>query len=188
MAPDLTNNVDKDMFAADTSAKKTNPATPQKRINQQASDTEDNDTPSKKAKTGTPSNRAGLFGPIPLSYEEAGPEDKKILQMRDSEGRGWTDICEVIEWITGVKIRTTSLRNRYNKMKSNFVVFEDKDVAVLFQSKKEIEDKFEAEKWQKIADSIEAKTGNKYPSTAVQKKYKTATKETKGFAVLVGDA
>lgn len=149
-----------------------------------------------------------MFGPIPLSYEEAGPEDKKILQMRDSEGRGWTDICEVIEWITGVKIRTTSLRNRYNKMKSNFVVFEDKDVcslsppisyimnyinsyvkvAVLFQSKKEIEDKFEAEKWQKIADSIEAKTGNKYPSTAVQKKYKTATKETKSFAVLVGDA
>lgn len=45
------------------------------------------------------------------------------------------------------------------------------------QSKKEIEDKFEVEKWKKIADSIESKTGNKYPSTAVQKKYKDLSKK-----------
>lgn len=45
------------------------------------------------------------------------------------------------------------------------------------QSKKDIEGKFEVEKWQKIADLIETKTGNKYPSSAVQKKYKELNKK-----------
>lgn len=39
----------------------------------------------------------------------------------------------------------------------------------LFQSKKEIEERFESEKWQKIANSVELKGGNKYPSAAIQK-------------------
>lgn len=69
-----------------------------------------------------------MFGPIPSCYEDAGPEDRKILQMRDDEGRGWSDISEVIGWTTGTKVRSTSLLNRYKKMKLNFVVFEDKDV------------------------------------------------------------
>lgn len=69
-----------------------------------------------------------MFGPIPSCYEDAGPEDRKILQMRDDEGRGWSDISEVIGWMTGTKVRSTSLLNRYKKMKLNFVVFEDKDV------------------------------------------------------------
>ena len=42
----------------------------------------------------------------------------------------------------------------------------------LLQTKKEIEDRFETEKWQKIADGIEAKGGIKYPASAVQKKFK----------------
>lgn len=42
--------------------------------------------------------------------------------------------------------------------------------------KKEIEDKFEIEKWQKIADGIEARCGQKYPTTAIQKKYKQLSK------------
>lgn len=55
------------------------------------------------------------------------------------------------------------------------------------QSKKEIEDKFEVEKWQKIAGSIESKTGNKYPSSAVQKKYKELNKKSNGNGVAVKD-
>lgn len=55
------------------------------------------------------------------------------------------------------------------------------------QSKKEIEDKFEVEKWQKIADSIEIKTGNKYPSSAVQKKHKELSKRLNGNGAAVKD-
>lgn len=47
-------------------------------------------------------------------------------------------------------------------------------------SKKEIEERFEAEKWQKIADAIEVKSGHKYPSSAVLKKFKEMSKKTTG--------
>lgn len=48
------------------------------------------------------------------------------------------------------------------------------------QLKKEIEDRFEVEKWQKIADGIVAASGNKYSSAAVQKKYKELVKNGNG--------
>lgn len=47
-----------------------------------------------------------------------------------------------------------------------------KQIPVLRQKKKEIEARFEVEKWQKIADGIESTTGNKYPSSVIQKKAK----------------
>lgn len=53
----------------------------------------------------------------------------------------------------------------------------------LFQSKKEVEERFEQEKWRKIADSIEAKGGCKYPSSVVQKKFKELTKKGNGVCV-----
>ena len=117
--------------------------------------------------------------------------------MRDAEGRGFSEIQEVLEEITGVKIGSSSIRNRYYRMKSNFVMFEEKDVwtdlstetlnlrkeadtllqvPVLLRVKKEIEDKFELEKWQKIANGIESETGNKYPATAIRKKFKDVSK------------
>lgn len=34
----------------------------------------------------------------------------------------------------------------------------------------------EQEKWQKVADVLEAKTGNRYPSSAVLKKFKELNK------------
>lgn len=50
--------------------------------------------------------------------------------------------------------------------------------------KKEIEDRFEVEKWQKIADGIAATSGNKYPSAAVQKKYKEILKNGNGVVAM----
>ena len=48
------------------------------------------------------------------------------------------------------------------------------------QLKKEIEDRFEVGKRQKIADGIVAASGNKYSSAAVQKKYKELVKNGNG--------
>lgn len=47
----------------------------------------------------------------------------------------------------------------------------------LIQIKKDVEEKFEVEKWHKIAEGIEAKSGNKYPPAAVQKKFKELLKK-----------
>lgn len=42
--------------------------------------------------------------------------------------------------------------------------------------KKEIEEKFEQEKWSKLMDAIEADGGKKYPVAALQKKFKDLSK------------
>lgn len=52
------------------------------------------------------------------------------------------------------------------------------------QLKKEIEDRFAVEKWQKIADGITATSGNKYSSAAVQKKYKELAKNGNGVVAM----
>lgn len=51
------------------------------------------------------------------------------------------------------------------------------------QSKKDIEAKLEVEKWQRIASDIEAKSGNKYSVTVLQKKFKELSKSTTGSAL-----
>lgn len=42
---------------------------------------------------------------------------------------------------------------------------------ILIQCKKDIEKRFELEKWQKISDAIESRSGNKYPARAVENKF-----------------
>lgn len=53
-------------------------------------------------------------------------------------------------------------------------------IPVFLQQKKDIEARFEVEKWQKIADGIESTTGNKYPSSVIQKKAKELAKKGNG--------
>lgn len=53
--------------------------------------------------------------------------------------------------------------------------------------KKDVEEKFEIEKWRKIADGIEARCGQKYPDTAIQKKYKQLRKRVKTSGPVVND-
>lgn len=110
--------------------------------------------------------------------------------MREVNGDGWAEITKYAEGVMGIELDRSTMRKRYAKMKANFVVFEAEDVMLpgfarlrygmadtiqvsrLLQAKKQIEDKFELEKWQKIAETIEAMGGGKYPSAAVQKKYR----------------
>jgi hypothetical protein len=47
----------------------------------------------------------------------------------------------------------------------------------LLRLKKEIEDKFESEKWARISEAIVADGGGKYPTAALQKKFKQLEKE-----------
>ncbi|RJE27220.1 hypothetical protein PHISCL_00461 [Aspergillus sclerotialis] len=140
------------------------------------------DTPSKKAKV-TP---AKLI-PLPNTYEEAGPEDRMILRMRDVEGRSWGEIAAAWEEMTGSKPGRSSLGTRYSRMKANFVVFNPEHMPILLNAKKEIESQLESMKWQKIADLVEEKCGSKYPHTTLQKKFKEVTKKTNISASIIKD-
>ncbi|KAK1142514.1 hypothetical protein N8T08_007876, partial [Aspergillus melleus] len=42
----------------------------------------------------------------------------------------------------------------------------------LLHAKREVEERFESEKWTKIADQIISDGGKKYPPASLQKKYK----------------
>ncbi|ODM14569.1 hypothetical protein SI65_10055 [Aspergillus cristatus] len=163
--------------------------TPKKRFRKKNAATDPGDqgceSPTKKTKTKSPKKPVGL-GPIPTSYEEASDEDKLLIRMKEVDNKPWAEIKKALEEITGTELGA-GLHVRYSRMKANFVVFEKGDEQVLMQSKKEIEDKFEVEKWQKIADSIETKTGNKYPSSAVQKMYKELNRKSNGNGAAVKD-
>ncbi|KAL4792851.1 hypothetical protein BDV19DRAFT_391814 [Aspergillus venezuelensis] len=149
-------------------------ATPSKRKSASAAN-----TPSKKSKKdttngdnedgGTPT-RATL-PPIPMTFAAAGTGDRLILSLRDA-GKSWTEINKTFSTTTGIKVGQSTLRMRYSSMKGNFVVIDEADEPRLFRFKKEIEDKFENEKWTRIADAIIADGGSKYTAHTLQKKFK----------------
>ncbi|KAM5478965.1 hypothetical protein McanCB56680_005855 [Microsporum canis] len=132
------------------------------------------ETPSKK-KRGTPGKgtpgKAGKRA-LPGSLEEASEEDKMMLRMRDEENKPWSEIRAAWEEITGEAVGGSTLSNRYQRIKANFTVFSAQDEAKLLQVKMEIEEKFESEKWCRIADAMESAGGKRYPAAALQKKFK----------------
>lgn len=130
--------------------------------------------------------------------------------MKDVGGSSWADINSAVREITGVQVGGSTLAVRYARIKANMQVFEKSDVCffslsgwvvdgadglmrvlyfqyrqelVLLQSKKDIEDRFDVEKWQKISEAIESKSGNKYSAAAVQKKFKEMAKRGNGSGV-----
>ncbi|KAM5447245.1 hypothetical protein MaudCBS49596_006007 [Microsporum audouinii] len=132
------------------------------------------ETPSKK-KRGTPGKgtpgKAGKRA-LPGSLEEASEEDKMMLRMRDEENKPWSEIRAAWEEITGEAVGGSTLSNRYQRIKANFTVFSTQDEAKLLQLKMEVEEKFESEKWCRIADAMESAGGKRYPAAALQKKFK----------------
>jgi hypothetical protein len=50
--------------------------------------------------------------------------------MKDEEGKGWAEIKDAWEAITGDKVGNTNmLRMRYSRIKSNFTVIPEDDVS-----------------------------------------------------------
>jgi hypothetical protein len=50
--------------------------------------------------------------------------------------------------------------------------------------KKEVKEKFELEKWHKIAEGVAADGGNNYPANAIQKKFKELNKRAQSAAAV----
>ncbi|ODM14568.1 hypothetical protein SI65_10054 [Aspergillus cristatus] len=149
-------------------------------------DEQDLESPSKKNKTKSPAKRPGGLGPIPANYEEASEADQLLIRLKD-ENKPWNEITRTLEDITGTKLIASGLRSRYARIKANLVVFEKSDEPILLRIKKDIEHKQELEKWQRVADGIESTSGNKYPISTIQKKFKELCKISSGNGFAVTD-
>ncbi|PGG97395.1 hypothetical protein GX51_07365 [Blastomyces parvus] len=135
------------------------------------------ESPTKKQRTPGKGEKAKVGArALPTSYENASPEDKMLLRMKDEEKRTWAEIRQAWENITGEKVGGSTLCIRYSRIKANFVVFTPEDEELLLRFKQEIEEKFENEKWRSVAEAIGAAGGNKYPPAAVQKRFKELNK------------
>ncbi|RAK97921.1 Gon7-domain-containing protein [Aspergillus ibericus CBS 121593] len=129
---------------------------------------------SKSTTTTTP--KKTKLPPIPTSLEAVTASDRLILRLRDEEQRNWDDINK--EWMaqTGILVGKSTLRMRYTTMKSNFVDMDGEDEARMLRAKKEVEEKFEGDKWRLIADAVESAGGKNYPVGALLKRFKEMNK------------
>ncbi|KAL4742637.1 hypothetical protein BDV11DRAFT_167036 [Aspergillus similis] len=128
-------------------------------------------TPSKKSKkdtevvagNGSVTPEGGTPGratlpPIPTSLATASEMDRMTLYLRDEEKQPWTQINRLFTEKTGIK------------------------EARLLRLKKEIEVKFEQEKWHRIVEAIQSDGGRKYPIAALQRKFKELSKNAATYA------
>ncbi|KZZ87055.1 hypothetical protein AAP_06001 [Ascosphaera apis ARSEF 7405] len=114
---------------------------------------------------------------VPTSLAEASEADKLLIHMKDVEGKSWPEIRKAWDSMTGEVSGVDMIRKRYKKMKTNFAVVDERDVPQLIEIKKEVETKFESEKWNRIAESLHAKGGPKYDAGVVMKLFKDRIKQ-----------
>ncbi|KAI7211706.1 hypothetical protein KC333_g7531 [Hortaea werneckii] len=131
---------------------------------------------SKGTKSGTPKKKKPLkpttpAKAIPRSYDESGPADRQLLDMRDS-GSTWPEIRAAWETLTGEKTGASTLPNRYVRLKSNFTVVQEEDLPRVLEAKRSVEEAFEKGKWGMVAEAVEKMGGEKYRGDALQKQYK----------------
>ncbi|EME47105.1 hypothetical protein DOTSEDRAFT_124315 [Dothistroma septosporum NZE10] len=115
----------------------------------------------KKRKTG---KKTMASRPIPRSLEECSEPDKMLIKMRD-EGSEWGPIRKEWKELTGESTATSTLPNRYARLKSNFTVVREEDNALLLSAKREVEESFEAQKWDLVARVVAEKGGDTYAGT-----------------------
>ncbi|GAM84644.1 hypothetical protein ANO11243_026430 [Dothideomycetidae sp. 11243] len=90
----------------------------------------------------------------------AKPRRKKVLS---SAGEDWDAIASKYEELGGVRPKSRStLPNRYQRLKTKFVLVQGRDSVRLIQAKINIEKAQETEKWQRIAQEVENLGGKTY--------------------------
>lgn len=121
--------------------------TPRKRGRKTATDKANGDgdgegedeSPTKKQRTPAKGSKGAASGEkakvgaraMPTSYENASPEDRMLLRMKDEENKSWGEIRQAWEEMTGEKVGGSTLCGRYGRIKANFVVFTPEDVRLI---------------------------------------------------------
>ena len=100
--------------------------------------------------------------PIPNSYDDCGAADKMLIDKRDAKV-GWPEIRKLWREITKhPTLGTSTLPNRYSRLKQNFVVIREDDNGHLITAKREVEKAHTDSKWEKIAKRVVELGGEKY--------------------------
>lgn len=86
-------------------------------------------------KTGTPRKRApvtkdkAVARGLPTSMKECSEADRMLLHMKDVEGKPWADIRATWKAMTGQDTASSTLPNRYNRLKANLMELKEGDVS-----------------------------------------------------------
>ncbi|KAI9819343.1 MAG: hypothetical protein M1832_004048 [Thelocarpon impressellum] len=141
----------------------------------QAANGEAGSPPSAK-KRRAPDTPAAKGRKLPGSYEEAGPEDKMLWDERQA-GTAWSAVREQWAAITGEAVASSTLPNRIERLRANFTRLRAQDEGKLVAAVKDVEARFEFEKWGRVADVLEAEHGlGKLPPKSLEKTYKEVVK------------
>ncbi|KAI5301906.1 hypothetical protein KEM56_001232 [Ascosphaera pollenicola] len=139
---------------------KTPNLSPRKRCGGQGED----DSCSPRKKQSSPSKKAQL----PTSLAEAAEEDRMLFRMKDEEGRGWNEIRDAWQEMTGTDVTVNAVKKRHQRLKASFTVFNDEDVPRLLEA---IEQDGK-DRWNRIAKAIVGAGGQSYNAVTIQKKMK----------------
>lgn len=74
----------------------------------------------------------------------------------------WNKVKQRYSEITGEDYGKSTLPNRYERLKTNFITIRDEDNVILMEAKKEIEDEFDNTKWDLISQRLVEKSGGGY--------------------------
>ena len=82
-----------------------------------------------------------------------------LIDKRDANV-GWAEVRA--EWgrLTGESSGTSTLPNRYNRLKTSFAVVKEEDCPRLLAAKRTVEDAFEKSKWAMIAETVQKLGGD----------------------------
>ncbi|CAD0114745.1 unnamed protein product [Aureobasidium uvarum] len=119
-----------------------------------------------------PKNGIAQFKPIPSSFEECDIADQTLITMRDAR----------YAELEGIKHGSSTIPNRYERLKTAFVNMVPEDNLRLFNIKAKLEDNFNKRKWALIAAEITKDGGAKYDPDDLRRRFKQLM-EKSGFAV-----
>ncbi|KAK3697296.1 hypothetical protein LTR37_017529 [Vermiconidia calcicola] len=140
-----------------------------------ASDSEEDATPRKKAK-GTPARQRKANKtpnkalPMANSYALSADHDKMLIDKRNA-GASWEEIRKEWAKMTGEQTAHSTLPNRYSRLQSNFVIIKEEDNPTLMQCKRDIEAQFDRERWQLVSKAMEDKGTESYKPDALKRQY-----------------
>ncbi|KZZ87057.1 hypothetical protein AAP_06003 [Ascosphaera apis ARSEF 7405] len=121
---------------------------------------------------GSPRKKAVSSNKVPTCLEEASPEDRLIITMKE-QGHSWGEIRAAWEKLTGVKVSNQYCSVRHHRIKANFTVIDERDVPKLIEARQIVE----KEMCTYIAKTLVSLGGGDYAAAVIQKKLKELDKQ-----------
>ncbi|SMR47882.1 unnamed protein product [Zymoseptoria tritici ST99CH_3D1] len=108
---------------------------------------------------------------IPRSLADCDAADQMLIEMREA-GSDWNPIRAKWLELTGEKTATSTLPNRYSRLKSNFTILSPTDNGHLLSAKRRVESSFAEQKWDLIAKVVQELGGENYAGVVLKRQYK----------------